>query len=106
MQSKVYLWVEWYQSGRTSIVDDCSGCPITSRMAYNVEQINAMVQEENSQQVGPVPDLHTWTRCICGFVQNRKRSSQMASGSSQTLVTNMWTSEGIMSKNDSTFVLV
>jgi hypothetical protein len=44
--AKVYQWVERFQTGRTSVIDeDCLGCPTTSQMANNAEQVNALVQE-------------------------------------------------------------
>jgi hypothetical protein len=42
MQRKVYQWVEMFQSGRTSIVEDCSGHPVTSQVVDKVEQVNTL----------------------------------------------------------------
>jgi hypothetical protein len=47
MQRKVYQWIEWFQTCRTCITDeDCMGSPITLQMTDNVEQVNALVQED------------------------------------------------------------
>jgi hypothetical protein len=45
-QGKVYQWVERFQSGSTSIIDeDCTGCPTTSQTADNIGQVNILVQK-------------------------------------------------------------
>jgi len=47
MQRKVYQWVERFQSGRTSIVqEDHSGHLTTTKTADNVKWANATVQED------------------------------------------------------------
>jgi len=46
MHSKVYQWVETFQSGRTSVNEDLLDCLASSLMADNVEWVNSLVQEE------------------------------------------------------------
>jgi hypothetical protein len=53
----VYQWVESFQSGRTSIVDeDHLGHPTTSQTVDNVEQVNALVQEDRQITVTHTAD--------------------------------------------------
>jgi hypothetical protein len=102
MQRKVYQWVERFQSGRTSVVEeDHSGRLTTSWTADNVEWVNAVVQEDRQITVTDMADLQTMkrSRTCCGFACNQKHSLQMASGSSWTEV-NVWRNWGIMLKND------
>jgi hypothetical protein len=46
------------------------------------------------------------TKCICGFMHNQKHSLWMASGSSQTEVTNVCGEAGELYKKMTMFVLV
>lgn len=45
-----------FQSDRASLVDDCSGCPTTSRTADSDERVNAPVQEDRNITVTDAAD--------------------------------------------------
>jgi hypothetical protein len=67
-QRKVYQWVEGFQSGRTSIVDeDHLGCLTNSVMEDSVELVNGLVQEDRRITV---TDIANKLDINCGFAHS------------------------------------